>query len=193
MLNKVMIIGRLGKDPELRYTQGGVAFASFNVATDESYTDRDGNKQDKTEWHRIVVFQRQAENCANFLSKGSLVYIEGSLQTRKWQDQDGQDRFTTEIKAQRVQFLDRKGDRRSEDGADYGMPQEQGYKQGYAPRQQPRSQRQGEDWDSQPRQSKQPKQPQSSPQAPEDEDIGPVFPSEAATMSQQPSMDQVPF
>ena len=110
MLNKVMIIGRLGRDPELRYTQSGSPVASLNVATDESYTDRDGNKVERTEWHRVSVFQRQAENCANYLAKGSLVYVEGSLQTRKWQDQQGQDRYTTEIKAQRVQFLDRKGD-----------------------------------------------------------------------------------
>ena len=88
-LNKVMIIGRLGRDPELRYTQSGMAVANFNVATDESYTDRDGNKVERTEWHKVTTFQRQAENCAKFLAKGSLVYIEGSLQTRKWQDQQG--------------------------------------------------------------------------------------------------------
>ena len=109
-LNRVMIIGRLGRDPELRYTQSGVAVCNLNLATDESYTDRDGNKVEKTEWHRITAFQRTAENCANYLAKGSLVYVEGSLQTRKWQDQQGQDRYTTEIKADRVQFLDRKGD-----------------------------------------------------------------------------------
>ena len=109
MLNKVMIIGRLGRDPELRYTQSGSPVATLNVATDESYMDRDGNKVERTEWHRVSVFQRQAENCANFLTKGSLVYVEGSLQTRKWQDQNGQDRYTTEIKAQRVQFLDKRG------------------------------------------------------------------------------------
>ena len=85
MLNKVMIIGRLGRDPELRYTQSGSPVATLNVATDESYMDRDGNKVERTEWHRVSVFQRQAENCANFLTKGSLVYVEGSLQTRKWQ------------------------------------------------------------------------------------------------------------
>ena len=85
MLNKVMIIGRLGRDPELRYTQSGSPVATLNVATDESYMDRDGNKVERTEWHRVSVIQRQAENCANFLTKGSLVYVEGSLQTRKWQ------------------------------------------------------------------------------------------------------------
>ena len=110
MLNKVMIIGRLGRDPELRYTQGGSPVCTLNVATDESWQDRDGNRVDRTEWHRIVVFQRAAENCNTYLHKGSLVFVEGSLQTRKWQDQHGQDRYTTEIKAQRVQFLDRKSD-----------------------------------------------------------------------------------
>lgn len=109
MLNKVMLIGRLGRDPELRYTQNGTPVTSLNVATDESYTDRDGNRQERTEWHRVAVFQKQAELCSNYLSKGSLVYVEGFLQTRKWQDQQGMDRYTTEIRAQRVQFLDRKG------------------------------------------------------------------------------------
>lgn len=110
MLNKVMIIGRLGRDPELRYTQSGSPVATLNVATDESYMDRDGNKVERTEWHRVSVFQRQAENCANFLTKGSLVYVEGNLTTRKWQDQNGQERFTTEIKAKSVQFLDKRND-----------------------------------------------------------------------------------
>ena len=110
-LNKVMVIGRLGRDPELRYTQSEQAVCSLSIATDESYQDRDGNKVDRTEWHRVQVWGKAAENCSAFLAKGSLVYVEGSLQTRKWQDQNGQDRYTTEIKAQRVQFLDRKGDR----------------------------------------------------------------------------------
>ena len=81
MLNKVMLIGHLGRDPELRYTQTGAPIATLNIATDESYTDRDGNKVERTEWHRVSVFQRQAENCANYLSKGSIVYVEGSART----------------------------------------------------------------------------------------------------------------
>ena len=108
MLNKVMIIGRLGQDPELRYATTGMAICRFSVATDESYQDRDGQRQEKTEWHRVVTFQKQAENCSNYLHKGSLVFVEGSLSTNKWTDQQGQTRYTTEIKAQRVQFLDRK-------------------------------------------------------------------------------------
>lgn len=107
-MNRVMLIGRLGKDPELRYTTDSNPIVNLRIATDESYTDRDGNRIDRTEWHTVVVFQRQADNCKTYLSKGSLVFVEGSLQTRKWKDQQGQDRYTTEIKATRVQFLDRK-------------------------------------------------------------------------------------
>lgn len=108
MLNKVMLIGRLGRDPEVRYTQTGAPVCSLRIATDESYTDRDGKRVERTEWHSVSVFQRAAESCGKYLAKGSLVYVEGSLFTRKWQDKNGQDRFTTEIHAQRVLFLDRK-------------------------------------------------------------------------------------
>lgn len=110
MLNSVHIIGRLGKDPDLKYAASGTAVCNLSIATDESYTDRDGNKVERTEWHRVVCYQKQAENCAKFLAKGSLVFIDGKLQTRKWQDQQGQDRYSTEIVANRVQFLDRKGE-----------------------------------------------------------------------------------
>ena len=108
MLNKVMIIGRLGADPEIRYTQAGQPICSLRVATDESYTDKDGNRVERTEWHSVVAFQRSAENCNQYLRKGSLVYVEGKLSTRKWQDQKGQDRYTTEIRAERVQFLEKR-------------------------------------------------------------------------------------
>ena len=108
MVNKIFIIGRLARDPEIRYTQNGSAIANMTVATDESFTGSDGNKVERTEWHRVTVFGKAAENCGNYLGKGSLVHVEGSLATRKWQDQNGQDRYTTEIKAQRVQFLDRR-------------------------------------------------------------------------------------
>ncbi len=111
MLNKAMIIGRLGRDPELKYTQSGMPVTSLTIATDESYMDRDGNKVERTEWHRVSVFQKAAENCAQYLSKGSLVYVEGRIQTRKWQDQQGQDRYSTDIVANTVRFLDRKSDR----------------------------------------------------------------------------------
>ncbi len=137
MLNKVMLIGRLGADPELKYTQSGSPVTSLRIATDESYNDRDGNRVERTEWHRVSVFQRQAENCANYLKKGSLVYVEGSLLTRKWQDQQGQDRYTTEIRAQRVQFLDRRGDIAQGDGSRHegGPRRAPGHQQDSAPRQ----------------------------------------------------------
>lgn len=194
MLNKVMIIGRLGRDPELRYTQSGSPVASLNVATDESYTDRDGNKVERTEWHRVSVFQRQAENCANYLAKGSLVYVEGSLQTRKWQDQQGQDRYTTEIKAQRVQFLDRKGDApRNGQGGPGGYEDDYAGGGGSAPRQAPRGQSgQGGGYSGGQRPQGgqgggQAPQRQAPRQQPQDEDLGPAFPSEAS------NMDEVPF
>ena len=108
MLNRGMSIGRLGADPEIRYTQAGQATCSLRIATDESYTDRDGNRVERTEWHRVAVFGKGAENCNQFLHKGSLVYVDGKLATRKWQDQNGQDRYTTEIRAERVQFLEKR-------------------------------------------------------------------------------------
>lgn len=108
MLNKVMIIGRLGADPEIKYTQSGSPVANLRVATDESYTDRNGTRQERTEWHTVIAFQRTAEICQQYLHKGSLVYIEGKLQTRKWQDKQGQDRYSTEIQCQRLQMLERR-------------------------------------------------------------------------------------
>ncbi|MDQ7032130.1 MAG: single-stranded DNA-binding protein [Desulfonauticus sp.] len=106
-LNKVFLIGRLGQDPKLAYTTSGMPVVNLSVATDEGYT-KDGNRVEKTEWHRVVVFNKQAEFCSNYLSKGRLVFVEGRLQTRQWQDQQGQTRYTTEIIASRVQALDPK-------------------------------------------------------------------------------------
>lgn len=116
--NKVMLIGRLGRDPELRYTQSGTPVATLRIATDESYTDKNGNKVERTEWHTVIVFQRAAESCANHLAKGSLVFVEGSLQTRKWQDKQGQDRYTTEVKAVNVRFLSKKDGGAQQQAAD---------------------------------------------------------------------------
>ena len=104
-LNKVLIIGNLGSDPELRNTPSGQSVATFNVATNRKWTDKAGQNQEQTEWHRIVVWGRQAENCQQYLSKGRQVFIEGRLQTRQWDDKDGNKRYTTEIVAQSVQFL----------------------------------------------------------------------------------------
>lgn len=105
-LNKVLLIGRLGQDPDMRYAPSGQPVTNFSIATDESYTNKDGQKVEKTEWHRIVVWGKQAEFCGNYLTKGRLVYIEGKLETRKWQGKDGLERTTTEIKADRVAALE---------------------------------------------------------------------------------------
>ena len=114
-VNKVILIGNLGKDPELRYTQSGQAVANFNIATTERFGGRDGGEmQERTEWHRIVTWGKTAENCAQYLSKGRSVYIEGRIQTREWEDKEGQKRRTTEINALTVQFLG--GPRGSEAG-----------------------------------------------------------------------------
>ena len=104
-INKAILIGNLGKDPELRYTPGGQAVASFSLATSEKWRDKDGVMQDRTEWHNIVVWGRQAEIAKEYLAKGRQVYIEGRIQNRSWEDKDGNKRYTTEIIAQRMQFL----------------------------------------------------------------------------------------
>ena len=96
-INKVMLIGRLGQDPELKYTPSGSAVCNFSLATSESWTDKSGQKQEKTEWHRVVLFQKLAEIVGEYCRKGSQIYIEGKLQTRKWTDQQGQEKYTTEI------------------------------------------------------------------------------------------------
>ncbi len=114
-VNKVIIVGNLGQDPETRYLSSGGAVTSFSVATSESWKDKQtGQKQERTEWHRIVTFNKLAEICGQYLTKGSKVYIEGKLQTRKWQDQSGQDRYTTEIVASEMQMLG--GDRKPDNG-----------------------------------------------------------------------------
>jgi single-strand DNA-binding protein len=104
-VNKAIILGNLGRDPELRHTPGGKAVATLRIATNEVWTDQSGERQERTEWHTVVVWGRQAENCSQYLKKGRSVYIEGRLTTRKWQDKDGKDRYSTEIVADRVQFI----------------------------------------------------------------------------------------
>lgn len=114
-VNKVILVGNLGKDPEVKYAANGAAITNITVATSESWNDKQtGEKQEKTEWHRVVFFRRLAEIAGEYLRKGSQVYIEGKLQTRKWQDQSGQDRYTTEIVANEMQML---GGRANESGA----------------------------------------------------------------------------
>lgn len=109
-VNKVILIGNLGKDPELRYMPDGNAVANFSIATTERWKDKNGDKQEKTEWHNIVAYRKLAEICGEYLEKGSPVYIEGRLQTRKWQDKEGNNRYTTEIVADRMQMLGGKRD-----------------------------------------------------------------------------------
>jgi single-strand DNA-binding protein len=104
-VNKVIIIGRLGADPEVKTVSGGNTVARLSVATSENWTDREGKKQERTEWHRVVVWGKLAELCGKYLSKGRQAYIEGRLQTRSWEDQQGQKKYTTEIVANTVQFL----------------------------------------------------------------------------------------
>ena len=108
MVNKVILIGNLGADPEVRYTQNGTAVANFRIATTETWK-KDGEKEEQTEWHRIVTFARLAEICGEYLSKGSKVYIEGRIQTRKWEDRDGNPRYTTEIVAREMKMLSPRG------------------------------------------------------------------------------------
>lgn len=120
MVNKAIIVGRLGRDPEIRYTNSGTPVASFSVATDERWTGQDGSKQSKTEWHNIVAWSRLAEICEQYLKKGKLVYIEGRLQTREWDDREGNKRRTTEIVANNMQMLGSKQDEQSLGSNSYG-------------------------------------------------------------------------
>lgn len=117
-VNKVILVGRLGQKPELRNTPGGAAVANFSIATNENWMDRNNQKQERTEWHRIVVWGKVAQLCHDYLDKGRQVYLEGRLQTRQWQDKDGATKYTTEVIANTVQFLDK--------GADRGMSQSGG-------------------------------------------------------------------
>ena len=104
-VNKAILIGRLGKDPETKTTQGGVAISRFSMATDESWKDQNGEQQQRTEWHNIVAWRRLAEICGQYLSKGKLVYVEGRIQTRSWEDPEGNKKYTTEIQADKMVML----------------------------------------------------------------------------------------
>jgi single-strand DNA-binding protein len=119
-VNRVILVGNLGADPEVRFTPGGQAVANFRIATNESWTDKSGQKQDRTEWHRIVVWGKLGELCGQYLSKGRQCYVEGRLQTREWTDKENKKNYTTEVVAQNVVFL---GGR---DGASAGAPNPRG-------------------------------------------------------------------
>ncbi|MCH8902606.1 MAG: single-stranded DNA-binding protein [Bacteroidetes bacterium] len=109
-LNKVMLIGHLGKDPEIQHLEQGVTLAKFSIATSEAYTDKDGQKVTQTEWHNIVIWRKLAEIAEQFLKKGSLIYLEGKIRTRSWEDKEGNKRYSTEIVADNFTMLDKKGD-----------------------------------------------------------------------------------
>ncbi|MCB0326906.1 MAG: single-stranded DNA-binding protein [Bdellovibrionales bacterium] len=109
-VNKVILVGNLGADPEMRYTQSGTPVATLSIATSERWTSKEGQKEEKTEWHRVVLWSRMAELASQYLSKGRQVYIEGKIQTRSWDDKDGQKRYTTEIVGTSMQFLGGRSD-----------------------------------------------------------------------------------
>ena len=125
-LNKCMLIGNLGKDPEVRYTTAGTAVASFSLATSEKFKNKNGEWEEKTEWHNVTLWARLAEIAGEYLTKGKPVYIEGRLQTRKWQDRDGKDRYTTEVVGEKMQMLSGKGE-----GSGRQNDQLQGHDTGY--------------------------------------------------------------
>jgi len=125
-VNKVILVGRLGRDPEVRYTPSGVTVATFSIATSDEWKDKDtGQKQERTEWHRIVAWRRLGEICGEYLRKGKQVYIEGKLQTRSWDDRDGNKRYTTEIVAQNMQMLDSANMQMRTEPGDPGFPVEE--------------------------------------------------------------------
>lgn len=115
-LNRVMLIGNLGKDPEVRYTASGTAVASFSLATSEKFKNKSGEWEERTEWHNLTLWGRLAEIAGEYLAKGKTIYIEGRLQTRKWQDKDGKDRYTTEVIGERMQMLSGKSEGGSSSG-----------------------------------------------------------------------------
>jgi len=122
-VNKVILLGRLGQDPELKYTPGGSPVCNFSLATTEAWTDKSGQKQEKTEWHRVVVWGKLAELCNQYLSKGRQAFLEGKLQTRSWDDKDGNKRYTTEILASTVQFIGGAAASQSNQTVDQGYAQ----------------------------------------------------------------------
>lgn len=166
-MNHVIIKGRLGADPELRYAGNGTAIVSFNVATDESYTDQQGNKVERTEWHKVTFFQRTAETVAKHFVKGQEILVTGKIQTEKYTDRDNIERYVTKIIGQRFEFCGSRSDSGNSNG--------NGNQQASGQQRPPQQQRQ--------QQQRQPQQQQPD----YDDDLGPAFPSDAS------GMDDVPF
>lgn len=168
-INKVILVGNLGQDPETKYMPSGGAVTNVSIATSETWKDKNtGQPQERTEWHRVVFFNRLAEIAGEYLRKGSKVYVEGSLRTRKWQGQDGQDRYTTEIVASEMQMLDSRG---GGDNTNYNQDNysNQGYGAGQnpAPQQAPQNQGGFNQPQSQPQSAPQQPAPQNAPQPPQ--------------------------
>ena len=197
-VNKVVLIGNLGKDPEMRYMPNGNAVANLTLATTESWKDKQtGERKDKTEWHRLTVFRRLGEMCGEYLKKGAKIYVEGKLQTRKWQGQDGQDRYTTEIVVDDIQMLDARN-----------PAQGQGQFQANAPQQNAQPQ---QSWGNAPQAPAQQAAPQMAPayqqppaqqapaqqaSAPQQQAAKPQQPQQAPAQYNEPSMDfddDIPF
>lgn len=130
-VNKVILVGNLGNDPEVRYMPNGNAVANLSLATSESWKDQQGQQQERTEWHRITMYRRLAEIAGEYLKKGSQIYIEGKLQTRKWQDQQGNDKYTTEVIADQLQMLGGRNDSQQSGGGYQQRPQQNNGNQGY--------------------------------------------------------------
>ena len=181
-INKVIVLGNLGQDPETRYMPNGNAVTNISIATSETWQDKQsGQNQERTEWHRVVFFNRLAEIAGEYLRKGSKVYVEGSLRTNKWQDQSGNDRYTTEIVASEMQMLDSRGDNQQNQNGGMGgysqMP-EAGQQQQQAPRQAPAQQQ---------------AQAPAQQQAPQYSQPAPVQQSSAPSPASSEFEDDIPF
>jgi len=210
-VNKVVLVGNLGKDPEMRYTQNGGAVANFSIATTESWKNKQtGEYENKSEWHNIVVFGKFGEMVGQYLKKGAKVYVEGKLQTNKWQGQDGQDRYKTEIIANDIQMLDARNANQGQGQSFQGQnaaPQSGGYQNqapaqqswGNAPQQPPAQQAAPQMAPAyQPQQAPQPSQQQAAPQqaAPQQAPAPQSQPQQAPAAFNEPSMDfddDIPF
>lgn len=175
-VNKVVLVGNLGKDPEMRYMPNGNAVANLTLATTESWKDKQtGERKEKTEWHRLTVFRRLGEMCGEYLKKGAKIYVEGKLQTRKWQGQDGQDRYTTEIIVDEIQMMDSRN---------------QGQGQGQFQPNQNAPQQQAQTWGNAPQQAPAPQAaPQMAPAAPAYQQAAPA---QQAPAQQAPAQQQAP-
>lgn len=199
-INKVILVGNLGQDPEVRYTQAGGAIANISIATTDSWTDKaSGQRQDRTEWHRVVFFNRLAEIVNEYLRKGSQVYVEGALRTRKWQDQAGVDKYTTEIVASEMQMLGGRGDGAGAGGGGgYGQGQQAAPQANYGGAPQQAAQPQGGYQPSAPAQQRpaptaQPAYNQAPPAAAPPQPARQPAPAPAAAPSMDSFDDDIPF